>query len=70
MKPTKKYICEYDVSNLDLTMPDVLRWYLERKIQYGDWSAIDIQILKKELPHLKIDKYLKNILFQFLKKYG
>lgn len=69
MRPTKKYIWEYDVSNLNLSDPEVLRWYLERKIQFGDWSALNKQILKKQLPYLKIDKYLKIILSDFLQKY-
>lgn len=68
MKLTDKYIWDYDVKNLDLTKPAVLIWYLERKIEYGDWEALDRKTLKKYLPKLKINHYLKEILRDFLKK--
>jgi hypothetical protein len=70
MKLSKKYIWDYDVKKLDLKNPKVLIWYLERKIEYGDWEALNKEILKKYLPKLKIDFYLKRILKNFLKKYG
>jgi len=70
MRPTKKYIWEYNVSNLDLSDLETLHWYLERKINFGDWAALNRRILKKQLPYLKIDKYLKEILSNFLKIYG
>lgn len=66
MKFNSKYIWDYDVKKLDLTKPDVLRWYLERKIEYGDWGALDKKTLKKYLPKLKINPYLKQILRGFL----
>ncbi len=69
MKLTKKYIWDYDVKNLDLSKPSVLLWYLKRKIDYGDWEALDRKTLKKYLPKLKINPYLKEILKSFLKKY-
>lgn len=70
MKLTKKYIWDYDVKNLDLKKPEVLLWYLQRKIEYGDWEVLDKETLKKYLPKLKIDPYLKEILRNFLKKHG
>lgn len=70
MKLTKKYIWDYDVENLDLKKPEVLQWYLQRKIEYGDWEALDRKTLKKYLSKLKINPYLKKILRNFLKKYG
>lgn len=70
MKLTKNYIWDYDLKNLDLSKREVLLWYLKRKIEHGDWKAIDRKTLKKYLPELKIDPYLKQILRGFLKKYG
>ena len=70
MKLTSKYIWDYDVKKLDLSNPAVLRWYLERKIKHGDWEALDKETLKKHLPELKINPYLKQILLDFLKSHG
>lgn len=70
MKLTKKYIWDYDVKELDLRKPEVLLWYLKRKIEYGDWEALDRKTLKKYLPKLKINPYLKEILRTFLEKYA
>lgn len=66
----KKYIWDYNVRSLDLKKPEVLLWYLQRKVEYGDWESIDIQTLKKYLPKLKIDPFLKKILQGFVRKYG
>ena len=70
MKVTKDYIWDYDIKNLDLSKPEVLLWYLKRKVEYGDWEVLDRKTLKKHLPKLKIDPYLKKILQNFLKKYA
>lgn len=67
MKLTKNYIWDYDLKNLDLSKPEILLWYLERKVNYGDWEALDKKTLKKYLPKLKINPYLKEILKDFLK---
>lgn len=69
MKLTKKYIWDYDVKNLDLKNPEVLLWYLQRKIEYGDWEVLDRKTLKKYLPKLRINPYLKEILRNFLRKH-
>lgn len=66
MKLNKKYIWDYEIKDLDLSQPEVLIWYLERKIQYGDWESIDKKTLKKYLPKLKLEPYLKQILKSFL----
>jgi hypothetical protein len=65
MKLSSKYIWDYDVKNLDLSNPRVLIWYLERKITCGDWDCLDKKTLKKYLPKLKINPYLKEILNKF-----
>ena len=70
MKANDKYIWDYDIKNLDLTDPKVLVWYLERKITYGDWESLDKKSLKKYLPELNINPYLKQILNNFFKKNG
>jgi len=70
MKLNSKYIWDYDIKGLDLDNPKVLIWYLERKINYGDWESLDKKTLGKYLPKLKINPYLKHILRGFLKKNG
>lgn len=70
MRVSKKYIWDYDVKKLDLSKPEVLTWYLKRKIEYGDWEALDKKSLKKYLPKLEINPFLKEILRSFLKKYA
>lgn len=69
-KITKKYIWDYDIKRMDFNDPEVLIWYLQRQIEYGEWERINLKILKKYLPILKINPYLKLILRNFLKKYG
>lgn len=66
MKRSGKYIWDYDVDQLDLEDPEVLKWYLKRKVEYGDWEAIDRNTLSKYLPELDINPYLKRILKGFL----
>lgn len=70
MKLTKNYIWDYEVDKLDLRNPDVLIWYLQRKLEYGDWQALDRKTLKKYLPKLRINVFLKQILKNFLEKYA
>ena len=70
MKATKDYIWDYDVKNLDLSKPRVLLWYLQRKVEHGDWQSLNRQTLKKYLPKLKINPYLKQILRDFLRKHA
>jgi len=68
MKLTKDYIWDYDVKKLDLKKPEILLWYLKRKIECGDWEVLDQKTLKKYLPRLKINPYLKQILREYLRK--
>src|SRR3990167_8272541 len=67
MKLTKKYIWDYDTKNMDLSDPEILLWYLKRKIEYGDWEVLDRKTLKKYLPKIEIDFYLKYILAEIKK---
>jgi len=66
VKLNNKYIWDYDIKSLDLSNPKVLVWYLERKITHGDWESLDKITLRKYLPKLKINPYLKNILKKFV----
>jgi hypothetical protein len=66
MKKNKNYIWDYDMKNLDLSKEEAILWYLKRKIEHGDWQALDRKTLKKYLPKLKIDRYLKEILISFV----
>lgn len=47
--------------------PEVLKWYIKRKIDFGDWEALDRKILFQYLPELDIDQTLKTLLMRFLK---
>ena len=65
MKPDKKYIWDYDINSIDLKKTAVLRWYLARKINFGDWESLKLKIVERHLDHLDIDPTLKKM----LKKY-
>lgn len=66
MKKTKKFIWDYDVSKMNFDDPEVLKWYLKRKIEFGDWEAIDRKTLKKYLPELDLDHGIKHLLWLFV----
>ena len=68
MKKTKTGIWDYDASNLDLSNPTVLKWYLERKIQVGDWQSLDQKTIAQYLPQLNINRYVKKVLTASLAK--
>jgi len=65
VKADKKYIWDYDVKSVDLKKPAVLRWYLARKINFGDWKSIDTVQLEKNLKNLAIDPTLKKMLAKY-----
>lgn len=66
-KPSSYAIWDYDIEKMDFSDPDVLKWYLKRKIDYNDWSGIKYEHLKKYLPELEgIDPYKKEILEGFI----
>lgn len=62
MEASQKYIWDYDTNTIDLKNKSVLRWYLTRKIETGDWKAIDPDILEKNLEFLSINPTLKQML--------
>lgn len=47
--------------------PDTMKWYLKRKIDFGDWDALDRKTLTAYLPELDIDPGVKSLLALFLK---
>lgn len=65
MKVDKKYIWDYDTKMLDLENPAVLRWYLARKINFGDYKSLDSRILEENLSKLDIDPTLKIMIKKF-----
>ncbi len=64
----KTIFWDYDVNKIDLNNSKVKKWYLERKIKFGDFSGISKKDLKKYLPRLEIDSSMKELLQNFLKK--
>lgn len=58
---------DYDLSNADLSNPETKIWYLNRKLQFGDFSDIAKKDLQEYLPKLDIDPSLKELLQNYLK---
>lgn len=67
MKKNKKFIWDYDISKMNLNDSDTMKWYLKRKIEFGDWESIDRKTLSQFLPELDLDFGMKNLLSIFLK---
>lgn len=67
LRKSQKGIWETDVKTINLSNPKVLKWYLERKIEVGDWKALDRQTLSRMLGKLSIDARLKELLQSFLR---
>lgn len=65
MKVDKKYIWDYDTKTLDLTNPATLRWYLSRKVSFGDYKSLDSKVLESNLSKLDIDPTLKKMISKF-----
>lgn len=65
MEANQKYIWDYEVKKADLKNPAVLRWYLARKVNFGDWKSIDTVKLEKNLNNLEIDPTLKKMLSKY-----
>ena len=62
-------IWDYDIKSLDLSQPEIAKWYLKRRIDYADWKGLEYKLLKKYLPALDIDPTMKNLLADFIKTY-
>jgi len=65
MRIIDKTVWDYQIKKKDLKDPKILKWYLERKINFGDWSGVKAKELKKYLAHLKIDSSLKKLLIEY-----
>jgi len=70
IKKSQKGIWETDVKTINLSNPKVLKWYLERKIEVGDWGAFDRMTLARMLGKLSIDIRVKSLLRDFLSSHG
>ncbi len=68
LKKSQKGIWETDAQTINLSNPKVLKWYLERKIEVGDWGALDCATLAPMLNKLSIDIHVKSLLRDFLSK--
>lgn len=70
MKTLQKYrkplspigIWDYDMSTIDLRDESVLTWYLERKILFHDYVAIDKEALKRVWKKLRLPDHWKQTL--------
>ncbi len=60
---------DYALSKTDLSDPKVKIWYLNRKIQFGDFSNITKNDLRAYLPKLDIDPSLRELLQNYLNAY-
>lgn len=70
-KETNKAIFwDYDMNKIDLNNPKAKKWYLERKLKFGDFSGVSKKDLKNFLPKLDIEPSMKELLRNFLKKYA
>ncbi|MEA2088892.1 MAG: hypothetical protein U9O55_03580 [Patescibacteria group bacterium] len=66
----KAIFWDYNTEKMDLNNPLVKNWRLNRQLQFGDLSGIKKKDLKKYLPLLKINPSLKELLQNYLSKYG
>lgn len=55
-------VWDYQINQSKLKDPRVKRFYLERKMRYGDWDKISKKDLRTHLDYLKIDPYLHRVL--------
>ena len=70
IKKSQKGIWETNVKMINLSNPKVLKWYVERKIEVGDWKALDRATLARMLEKLSIDIHVKELLRDFLSNHG
>lgn len=63
----KAIFWDYDMKTADLNNPRVKRWYLSRKLQFGDLSHVKKSDLKKYLPQLDISPSLKELFQNYFK---
>lgn len=69
----KKYLWDYELpKNWTPQTKTQWLWFLERKINYGDWRGLKAEIIKKYLPQLKkrLDPGKRMMLELYFKKYA
>ena len=59
-------VWDYDIRTADFSDPRVMRWYLSRRINWGDWKGLRKADIKNQLPHLAITKGMKRFLKRVL----
>lgn len=62
-------IWDYDINSIDLSKPEIAKWYLKRRINHCDFKNLEYNLLKKYLSELDIDPVMKQILKDFIKQY-
>lgn len=55
-------IWDYDITTANFSDPWVMRWYLARRINWGDWKGLRKKDIKRHLPHLDINVGMKKFL--------
>ena len=62
----QKLIWDYDLKKTSLKQPEVLKWYLERQLMFGELTGLSAKTLKQLLPDLTIQPSLKELLHNYL----
>lgn len=70
LRKSQKGIWETNVKTINLSNPKVLKWYVERKIEVGDWKALDRSTLAHMLGKISIDTHVKVLIRDFLYSHG
>ena len=55
-------VWDYDIKSLDFSDPEVMRWYLTRRIENADWQGLKKNDIKQYLSYLKNSPGLKLLL--------
>lgn len=73
IKINKKYVWDYDLpKNWTPETKTQWLWFLERKINYGDWEGLRKEMVQKYFSQLKkrLDPGKRMMLELYFKKYG
>ena len=66
----KAIFWDVDMNKLDRRDPDVKLWYLNRKLQFGNFRGVSRADLKEYFPRLNIKPSLKELIANHLSKYA
>ena len=61
---------DYKIDKTPEMTPEVERWFLEHRLNYGHFKKIKLTIIKKYWQQLKIDPAMRQMLANFIKKYA